>query len=174
MCRSTCPDLDRVVTGTARLLKPRGLYLSGTINRTRTSKLPAITVTRQRPMTRLTDAAIHDADMFIEPAELAGVLERDGLQPGEMAGLGPRAKLPVAPGSHITAPGANHLPGNSAAGWTPAPGPAAARHIRDSPIQATPARCPGRGRPAAPSTRNMTAARTARVPSQTAQNGPDR
>jgi hypothetical protein len=133
MCRSTCPDLDRVVTGTARLLKTGGLYLSGTINRTRTSKLPAITVTRPRPMTRLTDAAIHDGDMFIEPAELAGVLERDGLRPSEMAGLGPRAKLPVAPGSHITAPVANHLPGNSAAGWTPAPGPASARHIREAP-----------------------------------------
>ncbi len=95
-------------------------------------------------MTRLTGAAIHDWDMVIKPAGLAGVLERHGLQPGEMAGPGPRAKLPVVPGSPITArPGANHLPGNSAGGWTPAPGPAAARHVPDSPIQAAPARPPG-------------------------------
>jgi SnoaL-like polyketide cyclase len=39
---------------------------------------------------------------------------------------------------------------------------------------AAPARCPARGRPAAPSTRTMTAARTTRVPSGTAQNGPCR
>ena len=62
-------------------------------------------------MTRLTDAAIHDRDMFIKPAGLAGVLERHGLKPGEMAGPGPGA-------------------------W---PGPAM-RHVWDSPIQAAPAR----------------------------------
>jgi hypothetical protein len=50
-------------------------------------------------MTRLTDAAIHDRDMFIKPAGLAGVLERHGLKPGEMAGPGPGAW-----------PGAGHAP----------------------------------------------------------------
>jgi 2-polyprenyl-6-hydroxyphenyl methylase/3-demethylubiquinone-9 3-methyltransferase len=91
--------LDRVVTETVRALKPGGLGLSGTINRTQTSKLLAITVLQQWPMTRLTDAVIHDGDMIIRPAGLAGVLERPGLQPGEMADLGPRGKLPVVLGS---------------------------------------------------------------------------
>ena len=84
-------DLDRVISETARVLKPGGLYLFDTINRTLASKLLAIKVMQQWPLTRLTDVALHDWDMFITPAELAGVLERHGLTPGEMTGLGTRA-----------------------------------------------------------------------------------
>ena len=61
-------------------------------------------------MTRLTDAAIHDWDMFIKPAELAGVLERHGLKPGAMAGLGPSAW----PGGCASRPGQPH-PGSACA-----------------------------------------------------------
>jgi len=96
-------DLDRVISETARVLKPGGLYLFDTINRTRKSKLLAIKVMQQWPLTRITDAAIHDWDMFIKPTELAGTLERHGLVPGEMAGLGPRAKLPAVLRSFISA-----------------------------------------------------------------------
>jgi 2-polyprenyl-6-hydroxyphenyl methylase / 3-demethylubiquinone-9 3-methyltransferase len=88
-------DLDRVVSETARVLKPGGLFLFDTINRTLKSKLLAIKVMQQWPLTRITDAAIHDWDMFIKPADLAGVLTRHGLEVGEMVGLGPRAKLTV-------------------------------------------------------------------------------
>jgi 2-polyprenyl-6-hydroxyphenyl methylase/3-demethylubiquinone-9 3-methyltransferase len=84
-------DLDRVISETARVLTPGGLYLFDTINRTLASKLLAIKVMQEWPLTRLTDVAIHDWDMFITPAELAGVLERHGLVPGEMTGLGTRA-----------------------------------------------------------------------------------
>jgi 2-polyprenyl-6-hydroxyphenyl methylase / 3-demethylubiquinone-9 3-methyltransferase len=85
-------DLDRVIAETARALRPGGLYLFDTINRTRKSKLLAIKAMQQWPLTRLTDVAIHDWDMFITPAELAGTLERHGLVPGEMTGLGARAR----------------------------------------------------------------------------------
>jgi 2-polyprenyl-6-hydroxyphenyl methylase / 3-demethylubiquinone-9 3-methyltransferase len=85
-------DLGRVISETARVLKPGGLYLFDTINRTRKSKLLAIKVTQQWPLTRLTDIAIHDWDMFITPAELTVVLERHGLSLGELTGLGSRAK----------------------------------------------------------------------------------
>lgn len=85
-------DVDRVISETARVLKPGGLYLFDTINRTRTSKLLAIKVVQQWPLTRLTDVAFHDWDMFIAPAELAGILKRHGLAPAEMTGLGARAK----------------------------------------------------------------------------------
>lgn len=84
-------DVDRVISETARVLKPGGLYLFDTINRTWKSRLLAIKVAQQWPLTRLTDVAIHDWDMFITPAELAGVLEGHGLTPGEVTGLGPRA-----------------------------------------------------------------------------------
>ena len=84
-------DVDRVISETARALKPGGLYLFDTVNRTWKSRLLAIKVTQQWPLTRLTDVALHDWDMFITPAELAGILERHGLAPGEMTGLGARA-----------------------------------------------------------------------------------
>ena len=84
-------DLDRVIAETARALRPGGLYLFDTVNRTRVSKLLAIKAVQQWPLTRLTDVAIHDWRMFITPAELAGTLERHGLIPGEMTGLGARA-----------------------------------------------------------------------------------
>jgi 2-polyprenyl-6-hydroxyphenyl methylase / 3-demethylubiquinone-9 3-methyltransferase len=84
-------DPDRVVSETARVLEPGGLYLFDTINRTLASRLVAIKVMQQWPLTRLTDVAFHDWDMFITPAELTGILERHGLVPGEMTGLGARA-----------------------------------------------------------------------------------
>jgi 2-polyprenyl-6-hydroxyphenyl methylase/3-demethylubiquinone-9 3-methyltransferase len=84
-------DLDRVISETARVLRPGGLYLFDTINRTLASKLLAIKVMQQWPLTRLTDVALHDWDMFITPAELTVTLERHGLALGGVTGLGARA-----------------------------------------------------------------------------------
>jgi len=88
-------DVDRVISETARVLEPGGLYLFDTINRTRTSKLLAIKAVQQWRLTRLTDVAFHNWDMFLTPAELAAILERHGLAPGETTGLGVRA-MPLA------------------------------------------------------------------------------
>ena len=60
-------DVDRVISETARVLEPGGLFLFDTLNRTRTSKLLAIKAVQQWPLTRLTDIAFHDWDMFITP-----------------------------------------------------------------------------------------------------------
>src|SRR5579863_1060507 len=84
-------DVDQVISETARALEPGGLYLFDTINRTRASKLVAIKAAQQWRLTRLTDVAFHDWDMFITPAELAAILERHGLALGETTGLGARA-----------------------------------------------------------------------------------
>jgi 2-polyprenyl-6-hydroxyphenyl methylase/3-demethylubiquinone-9 3-methyltransferase len=84
-------DLDRVIEETARVLKPGGLYLFDTINRTLPSKLVMIKLMQEWPLTRLTDVAIHDWDMFITPAELDGHLTRHGLAAAEMTGLGTHA-----------------------------------------------------------------------------------
>jgi len=88
-------DVNQVISETARVLKPGGLYLFDTLNRTAKSKLLAIKLMQDWPLTRVVDAAIHDWDMFITPAELVGHLERHGLTIGEIAGLGPRASLPA-------------------------------------------------------------------------------
>jgi 2-polyprenyl-6-hydroxyphenyl methylase / 3-demethylubiquinone-9 3-methyltransferase len=84
-------DVDRVISETARVLRPGGLYLFDTVNRTLMSKLVAIKAVQEWPLTRITDVALHSWDMFITPAELTAILDGHGLSPGEIAGLGPRA-----------------------------------------------------------------------------------
>jgi 2-polyprenyl-6-hydroxyphenyl methylase / 3-demethylubiquinone-9 3-methyltransferase len=85
-------DVDRVISEAARALEPGGLFLFDTCTRTRTRKLLAISAAQRWRLTRLTDIAFHDWDMFITPAELAAVLKRHGLALGETTGLGARAK----------------------------------------------------------------------------------
>jgi 2-polyprenyl-6-hydroxyphenyl methylase/3-demethylubiquinone-9 3-methyltransferase len=96
-------DVDRVISETARVLKPGGLYLFDTINRTAKSKFLTVKLMQDWPLTRVVDAAIHDWDMFIKPAELAGLLARYGLTVGEITGLGPRASVPAVLGGFIAA-----------------------------------------------------------------------
>lgn len=96
-------DVDRVVSETARALRPGGLYLFDTINRTVRSRLFMITLMQRWPPTRIVDATIHDWDMFIKPGELTGLMARCGLEVCEITGLGPRASLPVAFAGFIAA-----------------------------------------------------------------------
>lgn len=96
-------DLDRVISETARVLKPGGLYLFDTVNRTLQSKLVAIKMTQEWRLTRIIDTPLHDWQMFIKPAELTRTLHRHGLHLGEIAGLGPRAKVPTLLRSSISA-----------------------------------------------------------------------
>ena len=84
-------DLDRVIAETSRVLRPGGIYLFDTINRTRRSKLLAIKAMQEWRMTRIMDTAIHDWSMFITPEELGTSLDRHGMSVVEVAGLAPRA-----------------------------------------------------------------------------------
>ncbi|WP_448640776.1 bifunctional 2-polyprenyl-6-hydroxyphenol methylase/3-demethylubiquinol 3-O-methyltransferase UbiG [Geodermatophilus sp. URMC 63] len=88
-------DLDQVISETARALKPGGLYLFDTVNRTPVSKLLGIKVMQDWRATRILDTPLHTWDMFIKPRELAATLTRHGLRLHETVGLGPRAKNPV-------------------------------------------------------------------------------
>jgi len=96
-------DVDRVISETARVLEPGGLYLFDTINRTARSRLLTVKLMQDWPLTRVVGTAIHDWDMFIKPAELTRLLARHGLKTGEITGLGPRASLPVMLGGFIAA-----------------------------------------------------------------------
>jgi 2-polyprenyl-6-hydroxyphenyl methylase/3-demethylubiquinone-9 3-methyltransferase len=84
-------DLDQVVAEAARVLKPGGIYLFDTINRTRASKLFFIKLLQEWRLTRVVDTGVHSWAMFITPIELEDILRRRGLSLGEIAGLGPRA-----------------------------------------------------------------------------------
>ena len=73
------------------MLRPGGLYLFDTINRTRRSKLLAIKAMQEWRMTRIMDTAIHEWSMFIPPEQLETSLDRHGMEVVEVAGLAPRA-----------------------------------------------------------------------------------
>lgn len=88
-------DLDRVASESARAIKPGGIYLFDTINRTLASKLLAIKIAQEWRPTRVIDTPIHVWEMFIKPPELTAVLARHGLHIGEIVGLGLRAKAPM-------------------------------------------------------------------------------
>ena len=84
-------DLDRVIAETARVLRPGGLYLFDTINRTWLSKVLAIKAMQEWRPTRIMDTTIHEWSMFIRPDELRVILDRHGMDVAEVAGLAPRA-----------------------------------------------------------------------------------
>jgi 2-polyprenyl-6-hydroxyphenyl methylase/3-demethylubiquinone-9 3-methyltransferase len=82
-------DVDRVVGEIARVLKPGGVFFFDTINRTWRSKLLAIKLAQDWPLTRLVPRDVHVWTQFIRPSELAASLERHGLPAQEFAGLSP-------------------------------------------------------------------------------------
>jgi 2-polyprenyl-6-hydroxyphenyl methylase / 3-demethylubiquinone-9 3-methyltransferase len=85
-------DVDRVLAETARALRPGGVVLFDTPNRTLVSKL-ATKASQQWRLTRIIDFAAHDWTMFLAPEELAGRMRRHGMTVQETVGLGPRAGI---------------------------------------------------------------------------------
>ena len=83
-------DVDLVLSETARVLRPGGIYLFDTINRTLPSWIMTIAMQQWR-LTRVIDFNLHDWAMFITPDELAERAGKQGLECEETVGLGPRA-----------------------------------------------------------------------------------
>ena len=67
-------DLQRTLDESARVLKPGGVYMYDTINRTRRSKLVMIKLFQEWRSTALMEPNLHDWDMFIKPRELVAAL----------------------------------------------------------------------------------------------------
>lgn len=70
-----------------RVLKPGGLLLFDTINRTKLAAF--IFVTLGEDILRIGPRGTHDPEKFITPEELRATLRQQGFEPGQMAGLGP-------------------------------------------------------------------------------------
>lgn len=88
-------DLDAVIGETARVLKPGGLYLFDTINRTRLSKLVMIKLSQDWPATAWMPASLHDWDQFLTPDELRAALARHGLDCHDLTGMAPGVAPPA-------------------------------------------------------------------------------
>ena len=83
-------DLDAVLREIGRVLKPGGVLLFDTINRTLRSKLVAIKLAQDWPPTRFIPADVHVWEKFIRPQELQERMQNQKLVGCEFAGLSPR------------------------------------------------------------------------------------
>jgi len=84
-------DMPRVMSEVSRVLRPGGLFVFDTINRTWQSKLVAIKAAQDWPPTRFIPRDMHVWDMFVRPEELSRALLKSHLLPREMTGLSPAA-----------------------------------------------------------------------------------
>ena len=87
-------DVSAVVGEAARVLRPGGLFLYDTINRTRISKLVLIKLCQDWPLTAWLPPDLHDWNQFITPAELRAVLARHHLREDGLAASGPGSHPP--------------------------------------------------------------------------------
>src|SRR3954454_10383970 len=71
-------EVRRVIAETARVLRPGGIYLYDTINRTLQSRLIVIKLLQEWRWTALMPLRLHDWKMFIRPAELQRALVLHG------------------------------------------------------------------------------------------------
>lgn len=88
-------DAERVVHEISRTLKPGGLFLFDTVNRTLRSKIVLIKLWQDWNIGGFGQPDGHVWEKFIKPAELAAMMRSADLAPGEMRGMAPR-KSPLA------------------------------------------------------------------------------
>ena len=81
-------DLEMVLTEIGRVLKPGGLFVFDTINRTPTATLVMVTVGED--ILRLLPRGTHDPARFISPSALRASLIAEGFTPSPVVGFGPR------------------------------------------------------------------------------------
>ncbi|MEM9010774.1 MAG: bifunctional 2-polyprenyl-6-hydroxyphenol methylase/3-demethylubiquinol 3-O-methyltransferase UbiG [Pseudomonadota bacterium] len=80
-------DLDKVLDEIARVLRPGGVFLFDTINKTWLARLVVVTVAED--ILGLLPKGTHDPALFIPPARLAEGLRARGFEVGKFRGLGP-------------------------------------------------------------------------------------
>lgn len=84
-------DIDAVLAEIARVIRPGGVFLYDTINRTRLSEFVMIRLSQQFALTRWMPRDLHAANQFIRPAEMVTALERSGLASKGLTGMKPSA-----------------------------------------------------------------------------------
>jgi 2-polyprenyl-6-hydroxyphenyl methylase/3-demethylubiquinone-9 3-methyltransferase len=87
-------DVGRTISEIARVLRPGGVFLYDTINRTRRSKLLMIKLAQDWKATAWAEPDLHDFDMFIRPDELEAHMRRAGMEVRDRVGFA--AANPVA------------------------------------------------------------------------------
>ena len=83
------PDFAGVIAECARVLKPGGLFMYETINRTFRARVVAIWLLER--LLGLIPRNTHDPRMFIKPDDLRRIMARHGIMNRETRGVGPAA-----------------------------------------------------------------------------------
>ncbi|GAB3281109.1 hypothetical protein GCM10027347_56530 [Larkinella harenae] len=87
-------DLPKVISEISRVLKPNGIFVYDTINRTFISKLVAIKIWQEWKRWAFMPPNLHVWDMFIRPDELKDLLKANRLEWKEHVGSKPNISLP--------------------------------------------------------------------------------
>ncbi|MEO0956186.1 MAG: bifunctional 2-polyprenyl-6-hydroxyphenol methylase/3-demethylubiquinol 3-O-methyltransferase UbiG [Pseudomonadota bacterium] len=81
-------DLSKAVSEISRVLRPGGLFLFDTINRS--SLASFVTITMAEDILRILPQGTHDPKMYIKPEELRSELKDAEFEVGKLTGFGPR------------------------------------------------------------------------------------
>ncbi|WP_063733022.1 methyltransferase domain-containing protein [Streptomyces sp. RTd22] len=84
------PDPDRVLAEAARLLRPGGVLVYDTVNRTPLSRLIYLGAFQRLPLTRIMPSGRYSAARLRTPAELTAALDRHGLRNEDICDFRPR------------------------------------------------------------------------------------
>jgi 2-polyprenyl-6-hydroxyphenyl methylase/3-demethylubiquinone-9 3-methyltransferase len=87
-------DLPKVIAEIARVLKPGGVFIYDTLNRTFISKLVAIKIWQEWKRWAFMPPNLHVWEMFIKPAEIKVLLSRNRLAWQEHIGSSPNVSIP--------------------------------------------------------------------------------
>ncbi|WP_282456625.1 methyltransferase domain-containing protein [Chitinophaga sedimenti] len=87
-------DLPKVVAEISRVLKPGGVFIYDTINRTFVSKLVAIKIWQEWKRWAFMPPNLHVWKMFIKPNEIKDVLQASGFEWQEHTGSRPNVSIP--------------------------------------------------------------------------------
>jgi len=80
-------DIDGVLLEVRRVLRPNGVFLFDTINRTRLASFVMVTIAEN--VLRLLPRGAHDPSRFVKPQDMVRKLDAVGLKVGRVAGFGP-------------------------------------------------------------------------------------
>lgn len=87
-------DLPKVIFEISRVLKPNGIFLYNTLNRTFISKLVAIKIWQEWKRWAFMPPNLHVWEMFIKPEEIKSLLAKSGFEWKEHRGSEPNVSIP--------------------------------------------------------------------------------
>lgn len=87
-------DLPKVISEISRVLKPGGVFIYDTVNRTFISKMVAIKIWQEWKRWAFMPPNIHVWEMFIKPGDMKTLLQKSGFEWKEHTGSSPNVSIP--------------------------------------------------------------------------------